>query len=349
LRQGVASPAHKPFVMAGRKQFPGSISSKGKSADAGEPIEAVERKIWLLLELLRHKTVQFRTYERLYERSDRSFKRDLQHLRKIGERTGFSISGLHDGVVSLETVDASLKKTDKSSKALSTLLQSAARALGAPVERQMRGLTEPGAGGERQFLYFALPQLVKGTQVAAVYDALENAWSSSARVRFPYGRDRGERIVEPHAVLNRSGRYYLVGYDVGRGKGWRYFALDRIEGIPQRAGTCRPRALDDSFVFSDSMGMLHGGPAVEVTVELSPLVAASATSRLWQRNQKVQSLPDGGARMTFTVSDPDEVIRWAFGFATEAKIIAPVPVVERGCELLQSALDTWATGATPTV
>ncbi len=331
------------------KEFPTRNRRKSKVADAGEPVEAVERKIWILLELLRHKSVRFQTYERLYERSDRSFKRDLQHLRKIGERTGFSISSLHEGIVTLAAVDASLKKTDKSSQALSTLLQSAAHALGEPVERQMRGLTEAGTDQERQFLYFALPQLVQGTHVAALYDTLREAWSDSARVRFKYGRDRGERVVEPHAVLNRSGRYYLIGFDVGRGKGWRYFALDRIEGMPQRAGTCRPRPLDESFVFSDTMGMLHGGPAVEVTVELSPVVATSATSRLWQRNQKVESLPDGSARITFTVSDPDEVIRWAFGFATEAKIIAPSTVVDRGCQLLQSALDTWATGATPTV
>lgn len=330
-------------------EFPSRNRLKSKGTDAGAPIEAVERKIWLLLELLRHKSVQFQTYDRLYERSDRSFKRDLQHLRKIGERTGFSISSLHDGIVTLGAVDASLKKTDKSSKALSTLLQSAAHALGAPVERQMRSLTEGGSDQERQFLYFALPQLVQGTHVAAVYDKLREAWSASARVRFKYGRDRGERVVEPHAVLNRSGRYYLVGFDVGRGKGWRYFALDRIEGMPQPAGTCRPRALDESFAFSDTMGMLHGGPALEVTVELSPVVAASATSRLWQRNQKVEPLPDGSARITFIVSDPDEVIRWAFGFATEAKIIAPSTVVERGCQLLQSALDTWAAGSTPTV
>ncbi|MDQ6931943.1 MAG: WYL domain-containing protein [Candidatus Eremiobacteraeota bacterium] len=334
--------------MAGPKQFP-SRNIKRRVADAGEPIEAVERKIWLLLELLRHRSVQFQTYERLYERSDRSFKRDLQHLRKIGERTGFTVSNLRDGIVTLQTVDASLKRTDKSSKALSTLLQSAAHALGAPVEHQMRGLTEAATNEERQFLYFALPQLVQGTHVASVYETLKDAWSSSARVRFKYGDDRVERVVEPHAVLNRSGRYYLIGFDVGRGKGWRYFALDRIEGMPQRAGTCRPRALDESFTFSDTMGMLHGGPAVDVTVELSPLVAASATSRLWQRNQKVEPLPDGGARITFSVSDPDEVIRWAFGFATQAKIIAPPTVVERGCQLLQSSLDTWATGAIPTV
>ncbi len=330
--------------MADSKRFPSRAKVKNNGATGGEPVESVERKIWLLLELLRHKTVQVQTYQRLYERSDRSFKRDLQHLRRIGERTGFTISNLHDGLATLETMDASLKKADKSSKALATLLQNAAHALGAPVERQVRGLTEAGPAGERQFLYFALPRLVEGTHVAAVFDALRDAWSSSARVRFKYGGDPGERVVEPHAVVNRSGRYYLIGFDVGRGKGWRYFALDRIEGAPQRAGTCRPRALDKSFAFSDTIGMLHGGPAVEVTAELSPLVAASATSRLWQQNQKVESLPNGGARITFTVSDPDEVIRWAFGFATQAKIVAPPTVVRRGCQLLQSALDTWMTG-----
>ncbi|MDQ6826469.1 MAG: WYL domain-containing protein [Candidatus Eremiobacteraeota bacterium] len=328
--------------MAGVKRFP-ETNKRKHGQSGGQPVESVERKIWLLLELLRHKTVRFQTYERLYERSERSFKRDLQHLRKIGERTGFSISHAQDGRASLETVDASLKKTDKRSKALATLLQSAVHALGAPVERQMRGLTEANAGGEAQFLYFALPQLVKGSHVSAVCEALQEAWSSSARVRIKYGEDRTERIVEPYAAINRSGRYYLVGFDVARGKGWRYFALDRIEGMPQRVGTFQARPLDESFVVNDTMGMLQtGGPTTEVTVELSPLVASSATSRLWQKNQKVKVCDNGSAWITFTVSDPDEVIRWTFGYASEARIISPPAVVDRGRELLKVALAQWS-------
>jgi hypothetical protein len=40
---------------------------------AGEASESAARKIWLLLELLRHRSVRFSEYERLHARDKRSF------------------------------------------------------------------------------------------------------------------------------------------------------------------------------------------------------------------------------------------------------------------------------------
>jgi len=64
--------------------------------DPGEATEAAARKILVLLELLRAKAIRFSTYEVVHGRDFRSFQRDLQHLRKIGEEAGFRISPIKD-------------------------------------------------------------------------------------------------------------------------------------------------------------------------------------------------------------------------------------------------------------
>ena len=124
-------------------------------------------------------------------------------------------------------------------------------------------------------------------------------------------------------MLARSGRYFLIGYDVAPRKGWRYFALDRIVRKPTRAGTFRPRPIPPAYLACDAVGMLQRGSATEVTVWLSPVVAASTISRRWQCAQQVTKRADGSAEITFTVGDVDEVIRWSLGFGPEARVIAP--------------------------
>jgi predicted DNA-binding transcriptional regulator YafY len=46
--------------------------------------------------------------------------------------------------------------------------------------------------------------------------------------------------------------------------------------------------------------------------------------------------------MTFSVGDVDEVIRWAFGFGTEARIVGPQTAVERARELTRAMYDAYA-------
>ena len=76
-------------------RFP--LARSGRQRDAGIPSESVERKIWLLLRLLRDGRIDVATYTKQFARSERSFKRDLQHLRKLGERYGFEIGHVRGG------------------------------------------------------------------------------------------------------------------------------------------------------------------------------------------------------------------------------------------------------------
>ncbi len=78
-----------------------------------------------------------------------------------------------------------------------------------------------------------------------------------------------------------------------------------------------------------------------MTIALSPAVAASAICREWQSRQRVVERANGSAEITLTVSDTAEAVRWALGFGTEARIIAPPSAVKMAREMAGAVLRAY--------
>lgn len=292
----------------------------GKARPSGEPSSSTERKIRILLELIRNKFVTVSRLCEEYGTSERSLLRDFQELRVIGEHAGFKLNDKveHDRM-RMVNFDSRPTALDKSGRALHTLIQDAAQAFGPPVEDQLETLAgEPPA--ERRFLHFLQPRLREGSRVGEVFRHLEAAWSNNARVSFNYSKKL--RCVEPACVLFRSGRYYLVAREP-KNREWKYFALDKIELPIKRAGSFTPQPIPERYTNNDVIGFQQGGGEHRVTVWLSPAIAPSATSRVWQHQQEIEIHDDGSATIAFTVSDIGEVIRWALGFGADARISGP--------------------------
>lgn len=311
----------------------------GKPRASGEPSGATERKIRILLELIRNKFVRLGRLCDEYGASERSLLRDMQELRKIGARAGFQLSEkAENDTIRLLSFEARPTALDKSGRALQSLIRSAARALGGPVEAELAPLAPEAPREERRFLHFLLPTLREGSGVAEIFKELEDAWANDARVTFRYSGK--ERRVEPYAVQVRSGRYYLLARDCGTGT-WKYYALDHLQTPLKRAGTFARREIPAAYRNDDVLGWFKGKREERVSVRLSPQIAQSAASRVWQRGQRVELHDDGSATMTFTVSDVDELIRWTFGFGAEAQIVAPETAVARARELATAMLKTY--------
>lgn len=313
----------------------------GKARASGVPSEAVERKMRILLELIRNKFVTVSRLCEEYETSERSLLRDFQEMRSIGERAGFALSEkIENDQIRLLTFDARPTALGKGDRALRSLIHDTAHAFGEPVERQVEPLV-PEAPSEQRFLKFLVPKLREGSRIAEVYNALQAAWANNARVAFEYSGK--ERLVEPALVIVRSGRYYLVARDP-KTREWKYFGLDKIEGTIARAGSFSPQPVPERYVSSDVIGFLQGDAAAgvqDVTVWLSPNIAHSATAREWQRDQRIAYADDGSATITFTVSDVDEVVRWSFGFGPEARIVAPQSAVAMARTMAEHIRDAY--------
>ncbi|HKU69186.1 MAG TPA: WYL domain-containing transcriptional regulator [Candidatus Baltobacteraceae bacterium] len=311
----------------------------GKARPSGEPSGSTERKIRILLELIRNKFVRLSGLADEYGTSERSLLRDLQELRKIGKRAGFQLSEKSENDrVRLISFDSRPTAIDKSGRALRSLIRDAAHALGKPVEAQLESLEGEEQPEERRFLHFLTPTLREGSRVAQTYKDLEAAWASSARVTFRYSGK--ERRLEPACVFVRSGRYYLLGRDPNS-RAWKYYALDAIEPPIKRAGSFTPQPLPAKYQRSDALGFFQGTGEERVSVWISPAIAPSATSRAWQAQQEVEMHDDGSATMTFTVNDVGEIVRWALGFGTEAKIIAPESAVRQARSIAKGIVDNY--------
>jgi predicted DNA-binding transcriptional regulator YafY len=90
----------------------------------------------------------------------------------------------------------------------------------------------------------------------------------------------------------------------------------------------------ETYRSGDVIGFIKkDNKQLDITVELAAKVAPSVTSQEWQAKQRVEKLADGRAQITFSVSDIDEVVRWALGFGAAARVIAPPEAVERAREI----------------
>jgi predicted DNA-binding transcriptional regulator YafY len=325
-----------------RKPEAGSVISAthfdngNRTRSTNEASDSAVRKIWMIVELLRHKRLSFEIYQKEHERDRRSFQRDLQQLRAIGEQSGFTISPIQNGsYVELRCGDARIRALQRNGTQTEKLIGDVARAMGQPIATEIGQLPSEPEPDDQRFYHIAVPTMIEsdGSRISAITTALKSAWRSKALVKFRYPNREvaggsHERLVEPYRVLYRSGVYYLIAYDRGR-KAWRTFALDRFLSTPEPAGTNNvTRQIPAAYASEDVLGFIKSDqPGMEVTVELSPFVAASATSRRWQAAQRVELLEGGRARIVFTVGDPSEVARWAFGFGKDARIVAPPEAV----------------------
>lgn len=105
-------------------------------------------------------------------------------------------------------------------------------------------------------------------------------------------------------------------------------------GYVQAANCARYRS-------DDAIGLFKGGKSCRVRVELSPTIAIAVTGRAWQHRQVITRLANGGALITLEDCDLDEVVRWAFSFAAEARIVGPPEAVARARELAHRVLGAY--------
>ena len=299
------------------------------------------RLFWIFVRLHVNGTMEKRTYFERFETAPRTFQRDLRQLREIGIQAGFRISPVKAGRVILESRSPRFSWLHTASANSVDVLRRVAEAFGGPVRSEIENaLADVPHSPAGSFLQIRTARPAADDLVASVFDTLKRAAETHARIEFTYtaaNRRRNLRIVEPYHVVVRDGRYYLVGYDLDR-RDWRHFALDAISGTFRPPGTFVPRAVPASFIADQAVGWIHGSDDVAVTIAISPRIAAAVAARHWQPKQQIATLADGSLQITLQFRDMLEAIRWAFGFGTEATVIAPEPAVRLAVQMLEEML-----------
>lgn len=101
--------------------------------------------------------------------------------------------------------------------------------------------------------------------------AVARACRDDERIAFAYTSADGaqtSRRVEPHRLVTLARRWYLVGYDLGRGD-WRSFRLDRMSEVAGTGDRFRQRRLPgDADPAAFVRAGVHGRSEVVVVAEL---------------------------------------------------------------------------------
>jgi predicted DNA-binding transcriptional regulator YafY len=212
--------------------------------------------------------------ERL-EVSERTIRRDVDRLRELGYPVQATMGP--DGGYRLEA-GADLPPLlfdDEQAIALAVALQLAATTGAGIADAAWRAL-----GTVRQVMPGRLRRRIDSVQVlgmsragavetdTAVLLAVTTAARAQEQLRFDYraavpdadaAADRPYRRVEPHSVLHRGGRWYLLAWDLDRND-WRTFRVDRITPRSPNGPRFTPREVPGGDVARFVAARFRGNP-----------------------------------------------------------------------------------------
>ncbi len=80
----------------------------------------------------------------------------------------------------------------------------------------------------------------------------------------------------------------------------------------------------------------------EVVCELRGWAAEYVAERSWSRDQRVEPLDDDRVRVTLTARGEPEILSWVLGFGEDARLISPLPLVQKLRDLLASTFAQYA-------
>lgn len=156
-----------------------------------------------------------------------------------------------------------------------------------------------------------------------VLEAVSTATETRRILRFDY-RDDLSRRVEPHAVVARGGRWYLIAWDLDA-EDWRIFRLDRmVPRIPLGASFVRrPIPHGDASAFLSARARGSDAPESwpvygEILLEL-PLRDAAP----WLADAEAVAVSDAACRIRVGSWSWAGVLSWVLRFDASFTVLGP--------------------------
>ncbi|PJJ57278.1 putative DNA-binding transcriptional regulator YafY [Mumia flava] len=174
---------------------------------------------------------------------------------------------------------------------------------------------------------FAVPGPFSGpTLDAELLATLAQACRDDERIEIVYRRrdaERSRRTIEPHRLVSRRTRWYLIAYDLTRGD-WRTFRVDRIGEARATGARFRQRDLpaEDAAAYLESSIASAAEAAstrVEVIVE-APAGQVGAAVRWWG---EVEPEGDERCRLRMRVDTFDWVVYVLAAVGAPFEVVTP--------------------------
>ncbi len=276
--------------------------------------------------------------------SPRTVRRDVDRLRELGYRIS-AIKGPDGGYrLAAGSELPPLLFDDEQAVAIAVALQTASatgvdiaegadRAL-ATVRQVMPSRLRHRVDGIR----FTGPAIDVSISVApAVLEAVSAAVRDRHVLRLDYGanHDRPPRRTEPHAVVVREGRWYLLAWDLEAGD-WRTFRLDRMSPRVPTGPSFTPRPLPAADAETYLAARAKGSDAEDRWPCIGEIVIALPARDVapWIGDGTLEDVDAHSCRITVGSWS------WTGVLASVARFDAPFTVV--GPEPLRAAADALA-------
>lgn len=161
-----------------------------------------------------------------------------------------------------------------------------------------------------------------------VLEAASRAVHDRTTMRFDHGDPATSRHVEPHGLVARGGRWYLVAWDLDR-RDWRIFRLDRMTPSRTPGPRFTPRAIPTgdaaTFVAARSKGSTDddrwpctGRFEIDLpAAELAP----------WIRDGEVEEIGPGSSRVTMGSWSWAGLLAAVVRFDAPFRVLAPAELI----------------------
>lgn len=183
---------------------------------------------------------------------------------------------------------------------------------------------------------------------ASVFRDLAYGWALSRVVSIEY-RSRSSRrtstfdlrpyLIEPSAW---GSAVYAIGRADPPGE-VRVFKIARIQSARLTQLTFRPPKTDELLERLDSSWGVWWSDEdpIEVVLRFSADVAARVRETRWHASQKLETLNDGGLKMSVAVMSTTDILPWVLGWGRHCEVVAPADLRERVKAEHESALSHY--------
>ena len=177
-------------------------------------------------------------------------------------------------------------------------------------------------------------------EMAQTYQVLAEAMEGRRIVDMKYysaGRNvTTRRKIEPYHLRLVDGAWYCIGFCQERQE-VRTFAMDRILSL---AITDEEFEIPETFSIEEYLGdswVIERGTPRRISIEFDSSQVPYLREKQWHHSQEINTLSDGGFRMTVTTGSLGEIMRWVLSLGSHAKVIEPEDLRQQIAEELDRA------------
>ncbi|PKL13683.1 MAG: WYL domain-containing protein [Spirochaetae bacterium HGW-Spirochaetae-8] len=250
-----------------------------------------------------------------YEVCERQVKRDIMYMR---DRLRAPITWDHVlRAYHYDTDYPVLQFSDEKALVFSALLRSLVKAsdIIPLVSEQAMELVDQSISSEYRALsdriVYSVPVLDRTDY--QVFAVVCEAMGSRQCISIEYRNAKGEssaRTIEPLKLINYSGRWYVVAFDLLRGE-LRSFHLARIAGLQLLTCKVLERGLDEALekYINSGFGIFMGVETKEALVRITGNAVFTVEHQIWHKDQKIEHAVDESGSSILLLRIP--VANWA--------------------------------------